>query len=146
MCHTVTMDAPLPHADDHAARPPAAVAIPSPRPRMDWDAWGDGTRSAALPPGARALVTTILPGKAHPVARLPREALTLTPSTLSADDLTALGAVVGDEHVRTDDDARALHLGGKSTPDLLARRSEDPQTAPDAVVAPASHDEVLAVL
>lgn len=113
---------------------------------MEWDAWGDGTHSAALPPGAKALVTTILPGKAHPVSRLTRAELTLTPPTLSADDLAALRDVVGDEHVTTDDAARALHLGGKSTPDLLARRERTPQTAPDAVVSPASHDEVMAVL
>src|SRR5262249_15485423 len=42
--------------------------------------------------------------------------------------------------------ARLLHAGGKSTSDLLRRRAADPQDAPDAVVFPAGHDEVLAVL
>jgi alkyldihydroxyacetonephosphate synthase len=38
------------------------------------------------------------------------------------------------------------HLGGKSTPDLLRRRLDDAQPAPDAVVSPADHDEVAAVI
>ncbi len=38
------------------------------------------------------------------------------------------------------------HAGGKSTFDLLRRRAEEPQDAPDAVVAPADHAQVLAVL
>jgi alkyldihydroxyacetonephosphate synthase len=49
-------------------------------------------------------------------------------------------------HVRRDDDGRLLHLGGKSTVDLLRRRLLDRQSAPDAVVRPGSHDEVAAVL
>ena len=45
-----------------------------------------GARSRArLPPGAKALVATVLPGKAHPVPRRP--APTLTPSRLDDGDL-----------------------------------------------------------
>ena len=58
----------------------------------------------------------------------------------------ALAAVVGDDESRATTRVRTLHLGGKSTPDLLARRLDDPQSAPDAVVSPASHAEILAVL
>ncbi|GAA2004424.1 FAD-binding oxidoreductase [Microbacterium ulmi] len=120
----------------------APIAIPSPAPRSDWDAWG--TTRAHLPPGARAIVAALLPGRAHPVPR--RTAPALIPSRLGGDDLAALGAVVGPAHATTDDSARALHLGGKSTPDLLARRLGELQSAPDAVVSPASHAETLAVL
>ncbi|WP_457101342.1 FAD-binding oxidoreductase [Microbacterium sp. P5_E9] len=121
---------------------PTPVARPAPAPRSRWDAWGDET--AALPAGARAIVSALLPGKAHPVPRLPRPVLTA--SRLSDDELARLVAVVGADAVTRDDDIRMLHLGGKSTPDLLARRQGEPQTAPDAVVIPSSHDEVLAVL
>jgi alkyldihydroxyacetonephosphate synthase len=122
--------------------PTPPLAVPPPAKRSHWDAWGD--EPARLPAGARALVSTVLPGKAHPVPRRARPAL--TPSRLTDEDLAALGDLLGAVHATRDDDARLLHLGGKSTPDLLARRLGDPQVAPDAVASPASHDEVLAVL
>ena len=120
----------------------APLAVPAPRPLSAWDAWG--TQTARLPAGAKALVATVLPGKAHPVPR--RNAPRLTPSRLDDADVRALRAIVGDAQVTRDDDERTLHLGGKSTPDLLARRLADPQAAPDAVVSPGSHAEILAVL
>ncbi|HYJ48638.1 MAG TPA: FAD-binding oxidoreductase [Microbacterium sp.] len=120
----------------------APVDRPAPRARSPWDAWG--TEPARLPAGAKALVTTLLPGKAHPVPR--RAAPTLTPSRLDDGDVRAFTAVVGEAHASTADGVRSLHLGGKSTPDLLARRLGDPQPAPDAVIAPADHAETLAVL
>ncbi|MFB9645870.1 FAD-binding oxidoreductase [Microbacterium terregens] len=121
---------------------PDASMVPDARPRSAWDAWG--TQPARLPAGAKALVATLLPGKAHPVPR--RGAPTLTRSRLDDGDLSQFVAVVGDAHATADDAVRALHLGGKSTPDLLARRLEDLQLAPDAVVSPGTHAEVLAVL
>ena len=48
--------------------------------------------------------------------------------------------------VRTDREARVLRCRGKSYLDLLAQRAGDCEDAPDAVVAPADHDQVLAVL
>ncbi|MFC8680971.1 FAD-binding oxidoreductase [Microbacterium ureisolvens] len=132
------------HSDP--AREPAPtrrpLAVPSPRPRGAWDAWG--TQPARLPAAAKAIVATLLPGKAHPVPR--RAAPALTASLLTDADLADLAAVVGAEHATRDDAVRMLHLGGKSTPDLLRRRLDDPQAAPDAVVSPAGHDEVAAVL
>ncbi|QIG38262.1 FAD-binding oxidoreductase [Microbacterium sp. 4R-513] len=118
------------------------LAIPRAAPRSDWDVWGD--EPAKLPAGARAIIATVLPGKAHPVPR--RSTPILTASRMGNDDLDALAAIVGAGHATRDDAARMLHLGGKSTPDLLARRLGDPQPAPDAVVSPASHAEVLGVL
>ncbi|WP_019182231.1 FAD-binding oxidoreductase [Microbacterium yannicii] len=131
------MDAP-----GHADRPARPLAVPEPATRSSWDAWG--TEPAPLPPGAKALLTTLLPGKPRPVPR--RERPTLTPSALADDDLTALRGIVGENGATRADDARMLHLGGKSTQDLLRRRLDDPQTAPDAVVRPAGHDGVAAVL
>ncbi len=121
---------------------PDASVVPAYRPRSDWDAWG--TQPARLPAGAKALVAALLPGKAHPVPRRP--APTLTKSRLNEDDLSALATVVGRPNATTDDAVRMMHLGGKSTPDLLARRLGELQTAPDAVVSPSTHSETLAVL
>ncbi|MGN8552424.1 UNVERIFIED_CONTAM: FAD-binding oxidoreductase [Microbacterium sp. SLM126] len=129
-------------ATEPSGIPPRPLAVPAPRPRSEWDAWG--TEPARLPAGAKALIATLLPGKAHPVPR--RSSPVLTPSRLDAADLAALGDVVGAGNATTDDVVRAVHLGGKSTPDLLRRRLDDPQAAPDAVVSPADHDDVAAVI
>jgi alkyldihydroxyacetonephosphate synthase len=129
-----------------ATPPHFPLALPSPAPRLHWDAWGDGTHPGHLPPGAKALVAALLPGKAHPVPRREIAEVRLTPSRLDDADLAALRAAVGDAHVTHDDAARLRHLGGKSTPDLLARRAGGVQAAPDAIVSPASHAEIMAVL
>jgi alkyldihydroxyacetonephosphate synthase len=132
--HTDTSSDPAP--------PPRPLAVPAPRPRGRWDAWGD--EPARLPAAAKAIVATLLPGKAHPVPH--RASPVLAPSQLADADLDALAAIVGSAHATRDDAVRMSHLGGKSTPDLLRRRLDDPQAAPDAVVCPAGHDEVGAVL
>ena len=127
-----------------ASPPPESpsIAVPRPRPRSAWDSWGN--EQARLPPGAKAVLATILPGRTHPLARRPEP--TLTRSRLETADLGALAGVAGQANVTARDDVRLLHLGGKSTPDLLARRLGDPQRAPDAVVSPASHAETLELL
>jgi alkyldihydroxyacetonephosphate synthase len=115
--------------------------LPSARPRMTWDVWGDASDVRRLPAVARFIAGRVLPGEPHPVPRVASP--TLTPSRLDASDLEALREVAD---TTTDDASRALHLGGKSTPDLLARRSEQTQQAPDAIVLPSSHADVAAVL
>ena len=50
--------------------------------------------------------------------------------------LAGLAALVGDDHVVTDDDLRRRRTRGKSTPDLLRSRAGDFADAPDAVVRP----------
>ena len=60
--------------------------------------------------------------------------------------LADLRAVLGAEHVLTDDATRRLRTRGKSTPDLLRARAGDLSDAPDAVVRPGSHDDVVALL
>jgi alkyldihydroxyacetonephosphate synthase len=61
-------------------------------------------------------------------------------------DVAGLRAIVEEEAVRQDREARVLRCRGKSYLDLLLQRAGDCDEAPDAVVAPADHDEVLAVL
>src|SRR5689334_20632904 len=118
MCHTVAMP----------PTTPSTPAVPAPRARSDWDAWG--TEPAHLPAAAKALIATLLPGKAHPMPRI--HTPELTPTKLDEASLTLLAGIVGADHVTVDDPVRVLHLGGKSTPDLLDRRRAGPQRAPDA--------------
>ncbi len=113
---------------------------------MEWDAWGLGEHRKHLSPQVLTLLASAL-GVTAEQSPPPSEAdVVLRPSTLGDDRHAALADLVGADGVHTDNAARLRHAGGKSTPDLLRRKDTDPQDAPDAVVLPASHDEVLAVL
>ncbi len=79
-------------------------------------------------------------------ARPAVEAPVLPPVGLAEGLLVALRGLLGDEHVLVDDGTRRLRTRGKSTPDLLKMRAGDLSDAPDAVVRPAGHDDVAAVL
>ncbi|MFC3820350.1 FAD-binding oxidoreductase [Planomonospora venezuelensis] len=113
---------------------------------MLWSGWGDPARAAELPQPVRELLAGLL-GVRPPAApaaglgevRLPAPAL--TPHVLAE-----LEAVVGAGHVRSGDEDRIRHTRGKSTPDLLRMRAGDGSDAPDAVLLPGSHDEVLELL
>ncbi|MCY7396153.1 MAG: FAD-binding oxidoreductase, partial [Nocardioides sp.] len=109
---------------------------------MNLQGWGDPAAATPLPPAARDLVEL-----AFGIHEQPRPAPQPLPAPgLSADLVAGLVDLLGEEHVRTDDETRRLRAGGKSTPDLLRARSDDFSAAPDAVVRPADHDEVAAVI
>ncbi|MQY26504.1 FAD-binding oxidoreductase [Nocardia aurantia] len=116
------------------------------RPEMIWDAWGVPAGHTALPEQIRRLLAGVFGISGEPVTRRAEEDVPLRVSALGAEDLAGLSAVVGAAEVDTGDRARLRHAGGKSTPDLLRRRADGPQDAPDAVVTPADHDEVLRLL
>src|SRR5262245_55233108 len=106
--------------------------------------WGDPARAAALSESARGLVELVFPVSDRSVdddadVRLPA-------SGLDAVVLADLSAVVGEEHVLTDEASRRLRTRGKSTPDLLRARAGDLSDAPDAVLRPGNHDEVQRLL
>lgn len=70
----------------------------------------------------------------------------LPPLRLGDDVATELAGVVGAGYVRADGEARVRHTGGESTPDLLRMRTGDAASAPDLVVLPGSHDDLLELL
>nr|WP_040747228.1 FAD-binding oxidoreductase [Nocardia transvalensis] len=113
---------------------------------MVWDAWGVPAGHAPLSEQIRTLLTQVFGVSGAPVDRRDEDDVPLRDSALTAERLAGLSAVVGADHVSVDHRDRLLHAGGKSTPDLLRRRAEGPQDAPDAVVFPADHDQVLALL
>jgi alkyldihydroxyacetonephosphate synthase len=94
------------------------------------------------------------------VVELLRQALRVQPATPTVDigevrlperslpgpASRALLEVVGAGRVRSDPEARIRHTRGKSTADLLRIRAGDAVDAPDAVVLPGSHAEVVEVL
>ncbi|HET6561832.1 MAG TPA: FAD-binding oxidoreductase [Marmoricola sp.] len=112
---------------------------------MHWARWGDPAMAHPVPDSVRQLVEAFLgpleerPAVAHEDVRLPSVGL-------SSGRLAALGDLVGADQVHTDRAWRVARTRGKSTPDLLRIRAGDGSDAPDAVVCPASHAEVAAVV
>jgi alkyldihydroxyacetonephosphate synthase len=113
---------------------------------MVWDAWGIPAGHQPLSERIRGLLTQVFGVSGNPVARRDEGDVPLRESALTPARRAGLVEVVGAQNVSADRRDRLRHAGGKSTPDLLRRRAEGPQDAPDAVVFPADHDEVLAVL
>lgn len=118
----------------------------SPAAAMAWDAWGLPERRQDLSDAQRTLLVQALGVSGEPAAERDSGTVTLTESALTPAQTDALAHTVGAEHVHTDHDHRLRHAGGKSTPDLLRRTQSGAQQAPDAVILPADHDEVAAVL
>ncbi|MFD8080995.1 FAD-binding oxidoreductase [Kitasatospora sp. NPDC059722] len=123
---------------------PADAALPL--PPMKWDAWGDPALAKELSADIKGLLAAALgvTGDAEPGPTA--DEVRLRPSRLTDADLKAIAAAVGEAHVSAADADRLPRAGGKSTPDLLRRRSREPQDAPDAVVLPGSEDEIAALL
>ena len=114
-------------------------------PPMAWNAWGDPALAKPLSPAIRGLLEQALgvSDTEHPAPGI--DEVEVSPPTLSREHRDGLAAIVGADHLRDRDIDRLMRAGGKSTPDLLRRR-EIRQDAPDAVVLPASDDEVAAIL
>ncbi|MFI6483105.1 FAD-binding oxidoreductase [Nonomuraea sp. NPDC050663] len=107
---------------------------------MNWQGWGDPAKARELPEPIVKLLHDLL-GVRPPVAPVAMEQVRLAEPVLPAlDELRAI------TRVSTDREARVRHTRGKSTPDLMRMLAGDGSDAPDAVVSPGSHDEVLAVL
>ena len=115
-------------------------------PPMKWNAWGDPDQAKPLSEGIRSLLAQALgvTGSAEP--ELDAGQVQLRPSELANAHREALAAIVGPDYCRVGDRDRLLHAGGKSTLDLLRRKSPGAQDAPDAVLLPGTEDEVAGVL
>ncbi|MGC4991213.1 FAD-binding oxidoreductase [Nocardia salmonicida] len=115
-------------------------------PNMVWDAWGVAAGHQPLSAQIRGLLAQVFGISGEPVTRRDENEVPLIPTTLTDADRAGLTGIVSDEYLTTGDIDRLRHAGGKSTPDLLRRRASTPQDAPDAVVFPADHPQVLALL
>ncbi|MGI8332172.1 FAD-binding oxidoreductase [Actinomadura scrupuli] len=121
---------------------------------MLWSGWGDPARATPLPEPVVGLLRELLgvkPSELPPVAldQIAVAASRLSPAAREALARAVSGGLVPGEappFLRTDDESRIRHTRGKSTPDLLRIRTGETSDAPDAVVLPGDHDEVMAVL
>ncbi|WP_420753328.1 FAD-binding oxidoreductase, partial [Rhodococcus sp. O3] len=119
---------------------------PDEAPTMVWDAWGTEDRRTQLSARVLDLLEQALGVDTGPDRVLPEADVRLGPGRLRPEHRDELARIVGRDHLADDDRTRLRHAGGKSTLDLLRRRSRAEQDAPDAVLFPGSHEEVLAVL
>jgi alkyldihydroxyacetonephosphate synthase len=110
---------------------------------MPWAGWGE---PRSIPAQARALLAEFLGADLRPAPAVPEDDVVLGPSRLPAAAVAAFAKAVGPGQVHQDRKVRLSRAGGKSTTDLLRRRAGDAAAAPDAVITPGTHDEVIAVL
>lgn len=107
--------------------------------------WGDPAAPAELPDAAAGALQAL--GVTTPErGPVKVDEIPLAQVALGEQAQSELESIVGAEHVTSEHAARVAHTRGWSTPDLLKIRAGDASDAPDAVVYPGSHDEVLAVL
>jgi alkyldihydroxyacetonephosphate synthase len=128
-------------------RPEAAgPAEPAKPADMPWYGWGEPEHRHGLSARMRGLLAEECGlDERHTPPVEPGE-VRMRPPGLPEDARRDLAAAVGEGHVRTDRETRLQHAGGKSYLDLLRRRRGDAANAPDAVVLPGTHEEVVAVL
>ena len=100
--------------------------------RAPWWGWGD-------PPSFPEVLRTLIPG-GLPERRTPHVSLdeVRLPESRLPDALREVASTGREE--------RVLHAAGKSYPDLVRIRSGDASGAPDGVLYPESHDELLRLL
>ena len=104
--------------------------------------WGDPARRTGLPPQARTWLAKRIGLTDAGDAAVPGE---LPPPAVPDLAWTALAEAVGADNLDDTPEARLRHAGGKSYLDLLRHRRGE-VAAPDVVVTPGSHAQVLAVL
>ncbi|PWR11194.1 FAD-binding oxidoreductase [Micromonospora acroterricola] len=112
---------------------------------VGWARWGATTNARTLPDAAAALLAQVLELTPPPPA-VPLTEVTVPGCELDDAVLGALRQALGAGQVITADDVRARHASGMSTPDLLRQRHGQLRSAPQAVLRPADHAEVVSIL
>lgn len=117
---------------------------------LRWNGWGPEGRRFAFgerEPAIWAWVSEALGGRPlQETAPASLDAIEVAPSALPADVRESLTQIVGRAHLRDDAYERVFHAMGRSFRDILRLRQGRVERVPDAVVYPATHDEVQQVL
>jgi alkyldihydroxyacetonephosphate synthase len=113
---------------------------------MRWDGWGERPDGGHFPEAGLALLTAELGLSGRRTPSVPFDEVGLPHSRLPDAARDALVGVVREPFVDQSREARIRHCAGRSYPDLIRLRDGDAADAPDAVVFPASHEEVAEVL
>ncbi|WP_018296738.1 FAD-linked oxidase C-terminal domain-containing protein [Corynebacterium lubricantis] len=112
---------------------------------MEPQLWGTHDEAKPLSASIMEMLEKVLGATAEQVNRIDPRDIALSQVRLSDADLGELAKIVGAEHVSTQHDQRLRRARGKSYPDLLDMRSAHID-APDAVVAPATNEELAQLL
>lgn len=117
-------------------------------PRSIWYGWGDPSQVHPLPRQGWAFLNKTIGATplSEPLAPAAMTELRLADSQLPDPVREALTEVVGAEHLSETLEARAEHLGGKSYIDMYRAFHGIATAAPDAVIYPASTEQVQAAL
>lgn len=107
--------------------------------------WGNPDHPATLPPTAREALAAF-GVDTPPAAPVDVVDVVVGDSVMPDSVRHTIESIVGEEHVTSEHDVRVAHARGWSTIDLLQLRAGDASGAPDVVVYPGSHDEVVALL
>lgn len=113
---------------------------------MTHSLWGTPDESKPLGDSIKKLLGKALPATQTEHPSLPAEQVQLSEVKLNDEDLAALGGIVGADFVSTDHEQRLRRARGKSYLDLATWRRRGTVSAPDAVVAPGSEEEVLRLI
>jgi alkyldihydroxyacetonephosphate synthase len=113
---------------------------------MRWWGWGDPLRPPGLPAHALGFLRETVGVAERPRPPVALANVKLEDPSIPEDALAALRAILGSEHVRADHGDRVLHAAGKGYVDLVRMRSGLPAGAPDAVVYPATREQLRALL
>ncbi len=113
---------------------------------MRWWGWGEVEHPPGLPPHALAFLAETVGIGSPPRPPVALGHVRIAAPSLSASVLDALRRVVGSDGVRDGHAERVLHAGGKGYPDLVRIRAGRPDGAPDAVLYPATHEQLRALL
>jgi alkyldihydroxyacetonephosphate synthase len=108
--------------------------------------WGEQAHAAPLPEHAVEFLRRTLGLDGQRRAPVSLEQVAIAPTRLPDSVRAELAGICGAEHVREGHAERVLHAAGKGYPDLVRLRAGEPEGAPDAVVHPAGHEQVAAVL
>jgi alkyldihydroxyacetonephosphate synthase len=120
---------------------PARPTEPYPDP--SWSGWGDPSRKPVLSDAVLELVVASLGVRDRGRPAGPIGELVLPPVRIDPGAAARLAAVVGPDNALGSDQARVRHTRGKSLTDLLRLRERELRGAPDLVVMPGSHQQVL---
>ncbi len=115
-------------------------------PAMRWWGWGDPEHPPVLPAHALQFLRETVGIAAAPRPPVALGQVHIAQSALTEQTAAALRGITGSGGVRDDHSERVVHAAGKGYPDLVALRAGQPEGAPDAVVRPATHEQVRAVL
>jgi alkyldihydroxyacetonephosphate synthase len=117
-----------------------------PYPDPSWSGWGDPTLKPAIPDDVLELMTVSLGIRDSGRRAGSIGELTLPPSRIEPAVAARLSEAAGAGNVLAGSEARLRHMRGKSLTDLLRLRERDLAGAPDLVVLPGSHEQVLEAL